>query len=171
MIITLIGFMGTGKSTVGKMLAKRIGFDYLDTDSEIEKNVQLEISDIFNMFGEEYFRDQESAQLLRAIESDKNQVISTGGGIVISPFNRELLKEKTVPILLQASPEEIYNRVKDDENRPLLAVTEPKKEINRLLTKRARYYNKFKTKINTDNRSVEDIVDEIIKIIKHTGDD
>ncbi|MFW5986359.1 MAG: shikimate kinase [Halanaerobiales bacterium] len=162
MIITLIGFMGTGKSTVGQQLADRIGFGFYDIDDAIENSMKLSIPMIFDVFGEEYFRSQETEELLKVIKSDKDRVVATGGGIVIAPFNRKILKKKTEPVLLQASAEEIYKRVKDDKNRPLLDVADPRAEIARLMAKRIDYYEEFAIRINTDGCTVKEIVDKII---------
>ncbi len=165
MILALIGFMGTGKSSVGLELAKRLNFDYSDTDNQIEKETGLTISEIFSKDGEAYFRNLES-DLLNDLSKSSDLVLSTGGGIVLSSQNRELLQKKTIPILLQASAEEIFNRVKDDSDRPLLSVADPLEKINQLFKKRTKFYNEFDIKIATDKLTIEEVVNQIIgKII------
>ncbi|MFW6021897.1 MAG: shikimate kinase [Halanaerobiaceae bacterium] len=171
MIISLIGFMGTGKSSVGKYLAKKLDFLFIDTDSEIELEMGITIADIFQEYGEEYFREIEEKVLENILQSVDNAVLSTGGGIVLSSKNRAILREKSLPIVLQASVDEIYNRVKDDYQRPLLDVPEPKEVIEKLLNQRKDCYNSFKIKIYTNDKSIEEISDLIINnFIREEGE-
>ncbi|MFW6029713.1 MAG: shikimate kinase [Halanaerobiales bacterium] len=163
MIISLIGFMGTGKSTVGKYLAEKLDYQFIDTDSEIENIAAKDISQIFAESGEEYFRKIESIVLEKLIKQNNNIVLSTGGGIVISANNRKILENKTRAFLLKASPEEIYQRIKDEEHRPLLMVDDPLSGIKEMLNVRSDFYDFFKTKIQTDGKSVEEIVECIMK--------
>lgn len=164
MKITLVGFMGTGKSEVGKLLARELSIGFIDTDEEIEKRSGTSIPDIFRNKGEEYFRHLETKELERVINLADNLVVATGGGIVISSYNRKIIKEQTIPILLKASPEVIYERVKDS-NRPLLEVVNPLDKIKKLLNERSLYYNEFELQIETDHREPEEIVREITGII------
>ncbi len=168
MILALIGFMGTGKSSVGLELAKRLNYQYIDIDHEIEKGTGLTISEIFSKDGEAYFRKLES-DLLKELSKSDNLVLSTGGGIVLSSQNRELLQEKTIPILLQASVEEIFNRVKDDSERPLLSVADPLEKIKQLFKKRNKFYNEFDIKVNTDRLEIDEVVDMIMDKIAARG--
>jgi len=163
MIISLIGFMGTGKSSVGELLAEKLNFHFYETDKEIEKKASMSISEIFDKYGEKYFRQLEKDVLERAVLSKENIVLSTGGGIVLSAYNRRILKEKTTPILLTATVEEIFKRVKDDSHRPLLTVKQPLEEIKLLLEKRNKYYKEFNFKIATDDLDLEEIIDIIMK--------
>ncbi|MEJ6950070.1 shikimate kinase [Natronospora cellulosivora (SeqCode)] len=162
MIISLIGFMGTGKSTVGMELAKRLDYQFIDTDSEIKKEADKEIKDIFADKGEKYFRKIETCVLEKLLREDTDLVLATGGGIVLSSKNRELLARKTEAFLLEASVEEIYKRVKNDKNRPLLDVEDPLLAIEKILMERKEYYNYFTKKINTDRYSVAEIVEMIL---------
>ncbi len=162
MIIALIGFMGTGKSSVGKLLAERLNFHFYETDNQIKKKAAMPIPEIFEKHGEKYFRQLEKDVLERAVLSKEDIVLSTGGGIVLSAYNRRILKEKTTPVLLTATVEEIFERVKDDSNRPLLAVEKPVEEIKLLLEKRDKYYKEFDFEIATDGLDLEEIVDVII---------
>ena len=107
MKISLVGFMGTGKTTVGKKLADKLNLEFLETDSMIEDKTKKSIPEIFSQNGEDYFRTQEKNILNKIIDEKENFVLSTGGGIVISPQNRQLLKNRTHAILLKASPEVI----------------------------------------------------------------
>lgn len=162
MIISLVGFMGTGKSTVGKYLANRLGYQFIDTDSEIEKVTGKEISQIFAKKGEAFFRDVESSVLERLIKYNNNIVMATGGGIVLSAKNRQIIEENTRAFLLKASCEVIYERVKEEKHRPLLAVDNPLLRIKEILNERNALYNFFDNKIDTDGKSVEEIVECII---------
>lgn len=163
MIISLIGFMGTGKSSVGEKLSDRLQYQYLDTDDEIVNRAGISIPEIFEKYGEKYFRQLEKDALERVVICNKDIVLSTGGGIVLSAYNRRILKEKTTAVLLSATAEEIYSRVKDDSNRPLLDVVDPLQEIQSLLEKRNKYYNEFELKVETDSHSIDEIVDIIIE--------
>ncbi|MFW6287405.1 MAG: shikimate kinase [bacterium] len=163
MIISLVGFMGTGKSTVGKYLANRLGYQFIDTDSEIEKVTGKEISQIFAEKGEAFFREVESSVLERLIKYNNNIVLATGGGIVLSAKNRQIIEENTRAFLLKASCEVIYERVKEEKHRPLLAVDNPLLRIKEILNERNALYNFFDNKIDTDGKSVEEIVECIIK--------
>lgn len=163
MIISLIGFMGTGKSTVGKYLAYKLGYQFIDTDSEIEKVTGKEISQIFAEKGEAFFREVESSVLERLIKYNNNIVMATGGGIVLSAKNRQIIEENTRAFLLKASCEVIYERVKEEKHRPLLAVDNPLLRIKEILNERNALYNFFDNKIDTDGKSVEEIVECIIK--------
>ncbi|MBI5207500.1 MAG: shikimate kinase, partial [Candidatus Firestonebacteria bacterium] len=112
MNIILIGFMGTGKSSIGKLLAKKKNKQFVDIDEEIEKSENLSITEIFNNYGEDYFRDLESKYLQRIIEQKKDCVIACGGGVVLKEKNINLLKKNSVVILLSAETEVIYNIIK-----------------------------------------------------------
>ena len=165
MLIALIGFMGSGKSTVGRELARKMAYPFVDTDEEIERKAKKSIPEIFEEHGEKYFRRLEEEVLSEIIENNEEMVISTGGGIVLSEGNRRILREKTTTILLQAGVEELYNRLKDETNRPLLAVENPQEEIKRLLEEREEYYNTADIKVNTDGLQVAEIVELIVEKI------
>jgi len=166
MEISLIGFMATGKSTIGNLLSSKLNLLFLETDSLIEKKIGLSIPEIFSKKGENFFRKKETNILQEIIQNKKNYVLSTGGGIVISQENRELLKKNTFPVLLKASPRVIFERILSaEEKRPLLETKTPLKEIKRLMEKRKDYYNQFEKQINTDNKTPEEIVRTIIEMI------
>ena len=165
MKISLVGFMGTGKTTVGKKLADKLNLEFLETDSMIEDKTKKSIPEIFSQNGEDYFRTQEKNILNKIIDEKENFVLSTGGGIVISPQNRQLLKNRTHAILLKASPEVIYQRTKNDEARPLLQSDNPLQKIKKLLEARQDYYQQFFNKIDTDHKNPKKIVKEIINLL------
>jgi shikimate kinase len=159
--LILIGFMGTGKTSVGKRVAAALNWTFLDTDQEIEEVTGIEIKEIFRRFGEKRFRSEEEAAVKR-ITKGENQVISTGGGIVLNPLNLQALKECGLVIALTASPEVIYERVSRKNNRPLLLTEQPLTTIRELLSKREPLYAQGHVSINTDNKTIGQVVDEIL---------
>lgn len=164
MIISLVGFMATGKSSIGFQLADELNYNFYDTDELIEEKAGLTIPEIFDTYGEKYFRNLEKEVLKEILNNRNNMVLATGGGIVLSETNRARLKEFTCPVLLFATAEEILRRV-DISSRPLLAdAPEPLKKINTMLKKREDAYNEFEIKIMTDKKTEKQVVEEIIKI-------
>ncbi|MCB4203444.1 shikimate kinase [Deferribacterales bacterium Es71-Z0220] len=162
--IYLVGFMGAGKSTVGRALADKTGKIFKDLDDIIEERENKKIVDIFEEKGEEYFRRLES-EVIEEVSKSKNYVVATGGGAIVNPTNFQKLKESGVLISLAASPEAIYERVKDSKDRPLLNVENPIEEIKRMMFERAYYYIKSDHIIETTDRSIEEIVEEILELI------
>lgn len=162
--IILIGFMGTGKSTVGKALAKKLRVSFVDTDQAIELFEGMSISEVFATQGEAYFRKVESKILTELLEyPDSQQVIATGGGVILSEKNRMLLEKHHV-FLLQASIGEILSRVKKEQHqRPLLGKEdEIQDRITNLLNERnALYEYTADYIIQTDHKSIDTIIDEI----------
>ncbi len=160
--IVLTGFMGAGKSVVGRRLAKRLGLKVIDTDDVIEEDSGMKISDIFTRFGEAHFRELES-EAVRKVSSLENHVIITGGGVVLKAENIENLRKKGKVVYLRASPEVIYKRVKDKTHRPLLQVPDSLEKIRELLENRAQFYASCDIELDTTNLSVEEVVSEIMK--------
>lgn len=159
--IILIGFMGTGKSSVGKILSKSLELPYIDTDYKIELRKQQSIPKIFEK-GEAYFRSIEEETLNDIIINHSPSIISTGGGIILSEKNRALMKNHLV-ILLQASIEEIYKRVKQNQERPLLHVKDVRGKIADTLDQRkALYAHLANITINTDNKEIKQVAEEIV---------
>ncbi len=161
--IILVGFMGTGKSVVGKKLAKRLNKDFVELDDMIEKREKMPIKDIFEKKGEPYFRRIEK-EVVKEVSLRKDIVISAGGGAIIDEKSFKNLKNSGTIICLKASPETILKRTKGLKTRPLLNVHDPKKQIEELLKKREPYYNKADFSIETDNLSTEQVVEEILKL-------
>jgi len=160
--IVLIGFMGTGKTTVGKILAKKLGMNFVDVDELIEKTAGLKISAVFARFGEAYFRDIET-EIIKSITKNSSQVIATGGGAVLRDENLNALKSNGVVFCLTASEELIFDRIKDNNERPLLQVENPKEKIRELLAKRMPRYMMADFIINTDGLTQEEVSEKIIK--------
>lgn len=154
--IVLIGFMGTGKSAVGRNLARELRMSYLDIDQEIEALVDMEIKDIFRCYGEKRFRSEEILMVKRAA-ARKNTVISSGGGIVLNEENVAALKETGILIELYADSRIILERVKKNNNRPLVqgATLE---DIEKRYQSRRKYYDVADIRIDTGIRDVEETV-------------
>ncbi len=163
MNLVLTGFMGSGKTTVGRRLAGRLGMDFVDTDQEIEKVTGLTINEIFSKYGEIRFRSEEMAAIRRVCRND-NQVIATGGGVVLKQENMDVLKQNGIIICLTATPEATYQRLKGKKNRPLLQTENPLEKIKELLDQRKFFYAKADVVVDTTGRAIEDIVNEIVKL-------
>ncbi|PKM81277.1 MAG: shikimate kinase [Firmicutes bacterium HGW-Firmicutes-14] len=161
--LVLTGFMGTGKTTVGKKLSGKLGMKLVDTDREIERVTGMTVNQIFKKHGEIRFRSEEKAAVKRIAKED-NQVISTGGGVVLDPENTTMLKENGIIICLTASPEVIYERVRRKKNRPLLQTEDPLGTINRLLNERAPFYRCADAVVDTSNRELDEVVGEVIRL-------
>ena len=163
--IVLVGFMGTGKSTVGRVIAQKLGFHFIDTDDVIEQTSKAKISDIFAEHGEVYFRDLES-QAVKSVALMKNQVVATGGGVVLRSSNIDLLRTGGPIFCLNATPKAIWDRVRSSRSRPLLRGPNPLKKIETLLDKRAPYYALADHQIETTGVSVDRVANEIISYIE-----
>lgn len=170
MNIYLIGFMGVGKSTVAKMLSDKLDFELIDTDIEIEKRENRSINEIFSQEGEEYFREKEK-ELIEELSKKDNMIISCGGGIIKSDVNIANMKKSGSVVLLEASPEIIYNRVKDDNNRPLLVSNPGIEGIRKLMKEREESYNKaFTHKVDASKTPMQ-VVNDIITATLTLGDE
>lgn len=137
--IILIGFMGSGKSSVGRIVAKRMGFQFLDTDALIVERAGMPIPDIFASAGEESFRDQETAAI-ESLAQFSRCVIATGGGAVLREKNRALLREVGFVVCLTASEETIFSRVARNTKRPLLQTENPRETVTKMLSERRAVY-------------------------------
>ncbi len=162
--IVLIGFMGAGKTTVGKLLSKKLGRRFLDTDEIIEKKMSLAISQIFKKYGEAYFRDIES-QVVKEVSASENQVISVGGGAILRDENVKTLKEKGVLIYLQVPLSELEKRLKGAQDRPLLKVENAEAQVERIFASRKKRYEEVADFIVDGSKPVMEVVDEIGRII------
>lgn len=168
--VILIGFMGSGKTTVGLRLSYRLRRTVIDTDKEIEKEEKRTISDMFAEDGEEYFRDRETAYLHKLSESTGCRIISVGGGLPLREENRRLLHELGQVFYLKASAETIYERVKHDTTRPLLQGDNPKEKIRSLLALRDNCYAEAAdVTIDVNGKDFEHILDEIEEHVNCAG--
>jgi shikimate kinase len=160
--IALIGFMGTGKSTVSKYLKNMLAMKEVDVDSLIVEDRQMPIRDIFEKYGEEYFRKCESNAILN-LQNCRQTIISCGGGAVMREENVKNLKKSSRIVLLTASPETIWERVKDDGGRPILNGNMNVKFIKELMGKRKDFYEKAADIIvETDHKNVQQICEELV---------
>lgn len=162
--IILTGFMGTGKTEVGVILAKMLKCPFVDVDALIEEMSGKKIPDIFAQEGEDYFRSLEAKAIKKAIEGE-GKVISTGGGALIKKGNRENLNKGGTLICLTASPEEILKRTGSREGRPLLQRKDPLQKIKVLLAERKIYYDALPLQVSTDGKTPEKVAAEIISKI------
>ncbi len=159
--IVLIGFMGTGKSVIGRRLAVRMNRVFIDTDNEIEELTGKSVSEIFARYGAVRFRSEE-ALLVKKLAVKENLVISTGGGMVLNPENVRLLQKKGLLICLKASPEVIYQRVKNKRKRPLLLKGDLKEKILSLINEREGLYDVADFTVDTGTCSVNEAVELIL---------
>ena len=159
--IFLTGFMGTGKSTVGKILASKLECVFVDLDSCIVESEGCSIDEIFSKKGEEYFREIEREHLL-CLLGKKSQVVSTGGGVVISPQNRLEMRRSGVVINLVAEPEILLKRLKEENERPLLKGAKCLEMIQKMISEREKWYADADIRIDTSGKNVEDVVREIM---------
>lgn len=161
MSIVLTGMPGSGKTTVGKLLAEKIGADFFDVDFLIEKSQKMCITEIFKTKGEKYFRQIE-ADIIRNIPSD-NTVVSLGGGAFENSDTRDfLLSGNNTVIYLKTSAQKIYERIKNDTTRPLLTDNMNIETIQNMLNIREKNYKLAHYTVLTDNRSADEIVNEIL---------
>jgi len=163
--IVLTGFMGTGKTEVGKELSRLLDMKLIDVDTEIEKSRKLTINDIFKKFGEPRFREIET-EMIKNLSEKKNIIISTGGGAVLKQENTDALRKNGVIVCLTASPETILRRTSRNSDRPLLQVEDPLKKIKELLNFRTPFYEKADIMIDTEGKTPLQITEEIIERIK-----
>lgn len=165
MNIILTGFMGTGKSAVGRKLAKRLDMEYLDTDELIEERERSSIHHIFDEKGESYFRKVESA-MVREVSRLDRYVISTGGGVALKDENIKALKRNGFIICLTANPEIILKRTERTQDRPLLDESDPGKRIKELLRIRQAHYEKVDFSVDTSNLPLEEVVWKIEEVLR-----
>ncbi len=156
--------MGTGKTTVGKMLAGELNRCFREMDEEIEKLEKRTINDIFAQEGESYFRRKET-EVLERLAGQDHLVVSCGGGVIIAEKNRELLKQSGIMICLTAEADIIYQRTKSCKNRPLLNVPDPQRKISELMRARAHLYAQAHYSIDTSKLSIREVVAKIREII------
>ena len=162
--IALVGFMGTGKTTIATALAHRLKMRYVSIDDLVEKREKRTINEIFTVSGEDYFRDIES-DVIREVSQMAGVVIDAGGGAVIREENIANLKSAGIVICLSADEETIMARTKKYKHRPLLNVEDPKRKIRDLLAKRAPFYAKADRSIDTGELTIRQVVDEIVKLV------
>lgn len=159
--LALIGFMGTGKSSVGQFVASHLHFSFLDTDQVIEARAGKSISRIFAEDGEPAFRDWER-RVVEELVSRTQTVIATGGGLPTVEANLASLKSHALVVCLWASPEKIWERVRGQIHRPLLNDADPLAKVRHLLEMREPFYRRADVLVNTEMRSVKEVAQQVI---------
>jgi len=162
--IILVGMMGAGKTTIGKLLSNKLGYDFIDLDKIIEEKSGVKINTIFEIEGETAFRERELKVLNDSIEKDK-VIISTGGGIVTNEKSRaQLIKHNALIIYLKANLQTLCNRLKNDNSRPILNVDDKEQVIEKILEEREPYYQDLADMdVDTSHMKSIDVVKFIIK--------
>lgn len=162
--IAFIGMMGTGKTVTSRLVAEKLGMNYLDIDDCLVARLGMTISVAFITFGERIFRSYEHDVMCEVVWQD-NFVISCGGGAPLYKPNMELI-ENFVKVRLTASPEEIYRRTKDDFSRPLLKDNSPKKIAEMIAEREEAYASVADITVNTDGKTIEEVADEVIRELR-----
>ncbi len=167
--IVLIGFMGSGKSTVGRALHQRLGYSLTDMDELIERTMGKKITEIFKEEGEQAFRDFETLQLVEiAKQTDIRHIVSTGGGIVIRPDNRHLLRKLGYVVWLDAPEKTILERTSRNRDRPLLNTTDAAQRVKNLLNEREPWYRETAhLKVDTKDLDSEEIAAGILESARY----
>lgn len=166
----LVGFMGTGKTTIGRVVAQKLNFELLDSDHEIERVQEKPIPDIFEQQGEPAFREMER-EFISNGHPPVRTVVACGGGLVVQPGMLPLLLSKGVVVCLHASLETILKRTQGNRGRPLLNVDDPMERIRALYTAREPIYRRSGTLILTDGRPLHDIVAHVIRTYRREAED
>lgn len=168
--IFLIGFMGAGKSTIARTLQRKLGFPLVEMDERIVQEQGMSINDIFAQYGEAHFREIES-QLVVDLGKQEPSIVSCGGGVVVRPENTQNMKKSGRIVLLKASPETIFERVKNSTDRPILNGHMNVEYIAELMEKRrALYEEAADITIQTDGKTREQICEEIIGKLRDTNE-
>mgnify|MGYP003945883519 CR=1 FL=1 len=168
MKLILVGLPGSGKSTVGRHLARRLGLPFTDSDDAIEQRIACSIREFFEREGEAAFRDIEE-QVIAAL-CGRDGVIATGGGAVLRPANRECLRSSGQVFYLRSTPEDVFRRLRHDKNRPLLQVDDPPKRLRELFEQRDPLYRETAHYvIETGRPSVPTLVNMIVMQLELTG--
>ena len=153
--------MGVGKTTLGKIVAKKIGLKFVDTDANIEENCSMKISEIFQKKGEKFFRLEENKEVLKSLK-ESNSVIALGGGAFMDKTIRDSILKNAVSIWLDADLKDLNKRIKWNNKRPLLNKEDNQKEINKLYNDRKNIYKLANHKINCKNLSRKNIAKKIV---------
>ncbi|MEW6571117.1 MAG: shikimate kinase [Nitrospirota bacterium] len=163
--IVLTGFMGTGKTEVGRELSRLLNMKLIDVDAEIEKTKKMTINEIFRRLGEFQFREFET-EIIKKVTRKKSVIISTGGGAIIREENVDALRKNGLIICLTATAETILNRTGNSDDRPLLRADDPLAQIRQLLESRKPFYQRADITIDTEGKSPRQVAEEIIDRLK-----
>ena len=161
----LVGFMGTGKSAVGRAVAQKLGYAFIDSDHAIEEQAGRSVREIFENEGESGFRAMERA-FIESGHADEGCVVSCGGGLIAQPGMLDLVRQKGPVVCLLAKPETIFERVKGNAKRPLLNVADPLARIRELLAEREPIYKQAGTEVLTDGRGISEVAAHVCRIYR-----
>ncbi len=160
MRVVLVGFMGSGKTTVGRKLSLELGVPFLDTDEEVIKRTGKGISEIFTLFGETYFRKIEQSVIIDLLHTYEDAVISTGGGLPSYGKNMDLINRMAFSVFLRADFDVLWSRISKDEERPLVKMGREK--VKELYERRLPFYEKAHFIVDTGKQNPEEVVSEIL---------
>ena len=163
--VVLVGLMGVGKSTVGRRLAKRLGLPFVDSDAEIEETVGLPWGELFERYGEEDYRDGERRLVARLIDGQV-RVIATGGGVFVDPQTRELLKERSITVWLDAPVDVLAERTSRRNTRPLLKNGDRKATLKRLAQIEREAYAEAHLRVKSGEGAHREVVDAIVEALE-----
>lgn len=153
--------MGTGKTSVGRLVAEQLHFNYLDTDEMIQAATGKTVAEIFSTMGEPAFRELEE-KTVAELSGKTQTVISAGGGLPVNPKNLDSLKAHALVVCLWASPVKIWERVRNQTHRPLLHDPDPQKKISELLAAREPFYKRADILLNTESRSLREVAQQVV---------
>lgn len=162
--IALVGMMGAGKSAIGRQLADRMGLDFIDADNEIERAADCTIAEIFEQYGEAYFRAGERRVISRLLE-DPPCVLATGGGAFVDPETRALMMDQTLTIWLKADFEILWERVSRRSHRPLLKTEDPQGTLRQLMDERYPIYAEAHLTVLSDHAPKEETVARVLRAV------
>lgn len=164
--ISLIGPMGAGKSSIGRQLARALGYAFRDSDKELERRTGVDIPMIFDIEGEEGFRRREKA-MIDELSQAEQCVLATGGGAILDPDTRQRLRDRGLVVYLETSVAEQLRRTRRDRNRPLLQTEDPEARLNNLMQQRQPLYlETAHLTVNTDHGGVQQVVREILRALE-----
>ncbi|MCK4267836.1 MAG: shikimate kinase [Actinomycetia bacterium] len=164
--IAMIGFMGSGKSTIGSLLARTARLSFIDLDDIAMELAEADVADVFANQGEDVWRDWEHQALEGMADIGEQIILACGGGIIIKPENRRILEVEFLTIYLKTSQEVLVERLRNPQDRPLLDVPDPEAAIAKLFEERRELYEETAhTVVITDKKTPKEIVDEILKIL------
>lgn len=165
--LVLVGFMGSGKTAIGRRVADRLGLTFVDMDAEIERKAGRKISQIFAEEGESYFRFLERREAMELAKKE-GQVIATGGGVVLDADNLKDFSKTGIVLCLWIDGDTAFERTKRAKDRPLLEAEDRRKKIDTLLEKRAPLYRQIENVVDTRGRPIESVVEDVIRIYRES---
>lgn len=166
--VSLVGLMGSGKTTIGRRLAHVLNVDFKDSDAEIEIAAGMDISDIFATYDEAYFRNGEQRVIQRIIEENPPFILATGGGAFVQEKTREILQRHTITVWLNTDLETLVKRTARRDTRPLLNTGDPRKILETLSKKRSTFYAQADIMIENTNTHLDEIVNRLIEALKNS---